>query len=391
MTAALAGIRILDLTHFVAGPWATTLLADFGADVIKVEHPDRGDGSRYLDEVFGAGMSSYFVGLNRGKRSIALDLQSPDGIEVVGQLLEGCDVLIANFRPGVLQRLKLDYESLAQRHPRLIHVSVTAFGEGGPMAARPAMDIIVQAAGGVMGLTGPSDGSPVKIGAPMADYLGSYMAFSAIALALFVRQKFGFGQAIEVNLLDGQVSMLANFMAGHARTGKPEGPQGSGHPQIVPYQLFDTVDGSIVIGCLTNHFWLGLCDALELPELKADPRFLTNGARVAHRDVLVPVIAARIAQRTTAAWIPLLERQGVPCCEVSSLADVASSEQVRRNGMVRDTVHPRLGPVRVVGNPLRLKATPPVMGLHAPALGEHTEQILGEIAWQPAARQARHS
>ena len=235
MTPALSGIRILDFTHFVAGPWATSLLADFGADVIKVEDPGGGDGSRQLDSAFGPGMSSYFVGMNRGKRSIALDLKSARGRAVIDRLLQDTDVVIANFRPGVMDRLGFGYEQLAARNPRLLYVSITAFGERGPLAKEPAMDIIVQAAGGVMGLTGEPGRAPLKVGAPVADFAGSYIAFSAISLALYVRERQGIGQKIEINLLDGQVSMLANFMTGHALSGHPEGPQGGGHPQIVPY------------------------------------------------------------------------------------------------------------------------------------------------------------
>ncbi|MGE3927372.1 MAG: CaiB/BaiF CoA transferase family protein [Lautropia sp.] len=381
MKPPLEGIRVVDLTHFVAGPWATTLLGDFGADVIKIERPEGGDGSRALDHLFGHDMSSYFVGMNRGKRSLALDLRAPAAREALARLIDSADVLIANFRPGVMARLGLDYEDLAARNPRLIYVSITAFGEQGPLAAKPAMDIIVQAASGVMGLTGEPGRTPVKVGAPVADFVGAYLAFSAIALALYVRGTQGFGQKVSINLIDGQVSMLANFMAGHAMTGSPEGPQGGGHPQIVPYQVFRTADDCIVVGCLTQGFWRALCEVIGRADLIEDPRFRRNADRVVHRDELIALLERTFAARSSRDWLRALEARGVPCGAVERLADVADSAQMRQNGMIVDTEHPVLGPVRVVGNPLHLHATPPQIRRPAPGLGEHSTEILDELGY----------
>lgn len=381
MTLPLTGIRVLDFTHFVAGPWSTSLLADFGAEVIKIEHPRGGDGSRQLDRVFGADMSSYFVGLNRGKRSLTLDLSTSQGKEVIGRLLETTDVLIANFRPGVLERLGFGYDDLAQQHPRLLHVNITAFGPHGPLAQRPAMDIIVQAAGGIMGLTGEPEGMPLKVGAPIGDFVGAYLAFSAISMGLLVREKQGFGQRIDISLLDGQVSMLANFMTGHAINGAPQGPQGGAHPQIVPYQVFATADGNIVVGCLTQSFWLALCEVLERADLAADPRFASNADRVVHRHALITILENTFRARGNLAWLEALAAKGVPCGEVSSLTEVASSEQVRANGMIVETDHPHLGPVRLLGNPIHLNRTPPRVAGPAPLLGEHSAEILRELGY----------
>jgi crotonobetainyl-CoA:carnitine CoA-transferase CaiB-like acyl-CoA transferase len=383
MTPALHGIRILDFTHFVAGPWATSLLGDFGADVIKIERPGEGDGSRHLDQVFDAGMSSYFVGMNRGKRSFAIDLHSDAGREAVHRLLETTDVVIANYRPGVMERLGLGYTQLAQHHKRLIYVSITAFGPEGPLAAAPAMDIVVQAVGGVMGLTGDPSSGPVKVGAPVADFVGAYMAFSAIALGLYVRQVQGIGQRIDINLIDGQVSLLANYVAGHAVTGEPEGPQGGGHPQIVPYQVFATSDHPIVVGCLTEGFWRAFCGVLGRTDLVSDERFLTNSQRVHHRAELIPLIERLLGTRNQAAWLATLTAHGVPCAAVSTVAQVVSNEQIRRNGMIVEMPHPAFGSVRLVGNPLHLSGTPPRIGGPAPWLGQHTAEILHELGYSP--------
>jgi crotonobetainyl-CoA:carnitine CoA-transferase CaiB-like acyl-CoA transferase len=379
--SSLEGIRIVDLTHFVAGPWATSLLGDFGADVIKIERPGVGDGSRHLDRLFGEGRSSYFVGLNRSKRCLALDVHTSDGQEVLHRLLATADVVIANFRPGVMQRLGLSHEQLKEKYPALIPVSITAYGEDGSLATKPAMDIIIQAEGGVMGLTGEPGRSPVRIGAPIADFVGSYLAFSAVVLGLYVRETQGIAQQIEVNLLDGQVSMLANLMAGYAKTGDPTGPQGSGHSQIVPYQVFETLDQPIVIGCLTEEFWRSFCKTIGREDLVENPHFLTNADRVENREKLIPIVDGILKSKHHSDWLREMEANGVPCARISNLQDLIDSDQVTRNGMVQTISHPTLGPITIVGNPLHLRATPPKSHHYAPSLGEHSKEILEELGY----------
>lgn len=382
MKSALDGVRVIDFTHFVAGPWATSMLGDYGADVIKIEKPGAGDGSRYLDHEFGRGLSSYFVGMNRSKRCLALDLSVPESRAVIDRLLETADVIIANFRPGVMERLGLGYETLHARYKRLIHVSITAYGEDGPLAKKPAMDIIVQAQGGVMGLTGEPGRPPVRVGAPVADFVGAYLALSAVLLGLYVRDTQGIAQQIKVNLLDGQISMLANALTGYARTGSPEGPQGSGHPQIVPYQVFETSDLPIVVGCLTEAFWRSFAAAIGCVELTADPRFATNADRVVNRAALLSVISPVMARQGHANWLQRLEKAGVPCAGVNNLRQIIDSEQVRQNGMIEAVHHAEHGVMTLVGNPLHLCSTPPRPHSHAPRLGEHSTEILKDLGFE---------
>jgi crotonobetainyl-CoA:carnitine CoA-transferase CaiB-like acyl-CoA transferase len=269
----LAGVVVVDLTQWFAGPLATSWLGDMGADVIKIERPPGGDPTRQVDSVLESGLSSYFAGLNRSKRSIVLDLATEDGAAAARRLIDRADVLVENFRPGVTDRLGLGYETVSQDNPRLVYCSISSFGDEGPMTRRPGMDIIVQAMGGVMGLTGPHGGPPFRVGAPVADYVGSLQTMSAVTLALHERFRTGRGQHVKVSLLDGQMAMLSNYIAGFYVTGQPDGPVGNYHPQLVPYQPYDTADGSVIVACLTEEFWRRMCGALGLPHLLENPQY----------------------------------------------------------------------------------------------------------------------
>jgi succinate--hydroxymethylglutarate CoA-transferase len=287
---ALHGVRILDLSQIAAGPYCTSMLGDFGASVIKVEPPE-GDALRAFDTIFSAGESAYFFGVNRSKRDIALDIKTPAGREVLHRLLAEADVVVLSMRPSAVARLGLCYEDLAPLYPRLVYCLITAFGETGPRAEQPGMDIIAQALGGIMGLTGEVGGLPLKAGVPVGDFLGSFLACLGITLALRVRDRDGVGQKVSINLLDGQVSLLANYVAAYGRTQALVRPVGGGHPQIVPYQVFEASDGPFVVACLTERFWQLLCDAIGRADLKEHAQFKTNPLRVRNRETLVPLLS----------------------------------------------------------------------------------------------------
>jgi crotonobetainyl-CoA:carnitine CoA-transferase CaiB-like acyl-CoA transferase len=374
-------VRIVDFTSWLAGPFATSLLGDMGADVIKIEKPRTGDGTRHLDRVFVQGLSSYHLGLNRSKRSVAVDISRPEGQQVILELVRDADVVVENFRPYVMPRLGLGYEDLRALNPRLIYCSISSFGASGPLREKPGMDLIVQAMGGVMGLTGESGGLPYRVGAPIADFVGSYQAISGIALALLARERTGQGQKVDVALLDGQLSLLANYMPGFIETGRPAGPVGMGHPQLVPYQLFPTSDGHLIIACLTEAFWLGMCRALGLDELPEDPRFATNADRVEHREELVRMIEAVTIGLSTGELAERLEREDVPCAPVLSLRDLVDHPQVEENEMLLRLEQARVGSYNVIGMPIKLRGTPAVVRLPAAELGEHTREVLEEVGF----------
>jgi crotonobetainyl-CoA:carnitine CoA-transferase CaiB-like acyl-CoA transferase len=389
MPQALDGVRIVDLTQIASGPYAMSMLGDFGADVIKVE-PPAGDPLRHIDNTFGPGESAYSYSVNRSKRAISLDLKDAAGMTVLEQLLERADVLAVSMRPLAAVKLGVDYASLAERYPRLVYCSITGYGEDGPLAERPGMDLIAQARGGVMGTTGEPGRTPVKVAPAIGDFLCSYLAMNAILLALRVRDRDGAGQQVAVNLLDGQVSLLANLSVAYHRTGRPFRPMGGAQSNIVPYQVFATADGWMVVACLIEKFWTNLCRITERSDLAEDSRFATNADRVANRDVLVPVLEAMFAAEPTRHWVDLLDVGDVPCSPVNRLEEVFADPQVVNNGMKLVLEHPRHGEIVTVNNPIHLSGTPARPWGYPPAIGEHTDEVLEELGYDPAAITALH-
>ncbi|MDB5861383.1 MAG: CoA:oxalate CoA-transferase [Ramlibacter sp.] len=380
-TRALDGITILDLTHIGAGPLATSMLGDMGAEVIKVEPRGTGDPTRGYDEVFPGADSSYFLGINRSKKSVALDLKSEAGMQVIHRLLDRCDVVIENYRPGALRRLGLDYDTVQRRKPTIVYCSISAFGPDGPYVDRPGMDIIVQGLGGIMGITGEAGRPPVKVGPPIADFMGSYLAAYGISLALLARERHGIGQLVTISLLDGQIAALANYITGFHVTGKPDVPQGGGHPQIVPYQVFAARDGYLIVACLTEGFWRNMCRVLKQEQLLTDPRFETNKVRTANRGELIPMLSEIFETKTRAEWVEILSAADVPCGPVNKLGDTFSDPQVQHNRMVEKLQHPKAGTISVPGVVVKMSATPGRISAPPPMLGEHTEAVLAGLGY----------
>jgi formyl-CoA transferase/CoA:oxalate CoA-transferase len=377
----LDGIRVLDLSRVLAGPYCTQMLADMGADVVKVEHPDGGDETRRFGPPFVQGESAYFLSINHGKRSLAVDFKHPDGLALIRRLIAASDVLVENFRPGVLARMGLGEEQLLAAHPRLVYVSVTGFGHHGDPAyvRRPGYDPILQNMSGLTALSGPVDGAPYKSGASIADIVAGIYAAYGTLLALYARERTGRGQHVDVSLLDGQVSLLAYHAGYVAATGKAPPRHGNAHPTIVPYQTFRAADGHVVIGAANDKFFGLLADLLEHPEWKADPRFATNPRRVENRQALLDLIEPLIAAREVGHWIAACERAGIPVGPVLDAAQVLALDHLKQREMVVELQHPTAGTLTVTGVPVRLSDTPGRVDGAPPLLGADTDALLREL------------
>jgi len=387
---ALGHLRVLDLSRVLAGPWASQVLADLGADVIKVERPGEGDDTRrwgppWLRDAEGrdTGESAYFLSANRGKRSVTIDLSRPEGQALVRRLAARADVLLENYRVGGLARPGLGYADLAAVNPRLVYCSITGFGQDGPSAQRAGYDFLLQAMGGLMSVTGAPDGAPgggpMKVGVAVTDVLTGLYAATAVLAALAQRERTGLGQHVDLALLDVQVAMLANQAQACLTTGRPPGRLGNAHPSIVPYQAFAAADGHLVVACGNDGQFARLCGALGLGGLAQDPRFATNAARVEHREALLEVLAPALAARPAAASIAALEAAGVPCGPINDLSQVFADPQVRHRAMRQEVDHPLAGRTALVGSPLKLSGSPPVPPRPPPLLGQHTDEVLGEL------------
>ena len=390
MSGALSHLRVLDLSRVLAGPWCGQNLADLGAEVIKVERPSVGDDTRhwgppYLrdDEGRETSEAAYFLAANRNKQSLTLDFTQAEGQRLVRELACKSDILIENFKVGGLAAYGLDYASLKAINPRLIYCSITGFGQTGPYAKRAGYDFMIQGLGGLMSLTGHPDdgegGGPVKVGVALTDILTGLYATVAVLAALAHRDRTGEGQHIDMALLDVQVACLANQAMNYLTTGLPPKRLGNAHPNIVPYQAFPTADGDLILTVGNDSQFRKFCEVAGHPEWGVDPRFVSNGQRVAHRSELIPLIRQATVFRSTAEWVRQLEAAGVPCGPVNDLAQVFADPQVVARGLRLDLPHPLAGSTPQVASPLRLSASPVQYRQAPPLLGEHTEQVLSDV------------
>jgi CoA:oxalate CoA-transferase len=377
MAQALDGLRVLDLTRVLVGPYATMVLADLGADVVKVELPGRGDDARaYPPHV--AGESAYFMSLNRNKRSLTLDLKNPRGRALLMELVAQADVLVENFRPGVMADLGLDYEALSQANPRLIYAATSGFGQTGPYAGRPAYDAIVQAMGGIMSLTGPEGGPPTRVGASIGDIAAGLFTAVGILAALHSRHQSGVGQLVDVSMLDCQVAILENALARYVATGVAPRPIGNRHPAIFPFEPFDTSDGQLMVAAGNDALWMALCRAIGRDDLAADPHYATNPLRHEHYDAMRAELAATFRTRTTAAWQGILAAAEVPNGPINDIAAVVADPQVQAREMIQPVAHPVAGETLLPGIPIKLSATPGAIRRPAPLLGQHGAEVLAD-------------
>ncbi|MGH7266780.1 MAG: CaiB/BaiF CoA transferase family protein [Candidatus Rokuibacteriota bacterium] len=384
----LDGIRVVDLSRVLAGPYATLLLADMGAEVIKIEEPGRGDDTRAWPP-FQGGESTYFMSVNRGKKSLTLNLKTAGGREILRRLLQGADVLLENFRPGTLERLGFGHAAAREWNPRLVYCSISGFGESGPEAARPGYDLIVQGESGVMDLTGFPDGPPVKMGTSIADLAAGTMAAHGIVLALFARERTGVGQKVEIAMVEVMAALLTYQGQAYFATGTSPRRRGNQHPSIVPYEVFEAADGYLTVGVANNSLWSRFCQALGRPELATDPRFDTEARRVEGRDVLVPLLGEIFRTAPVAEWVRRLGEAGVPAGKIKSVGEALESEHLKARGAIVTLAHPTAGPIRMVGPPIRLGGTPGEAAAPAPVLGEHTDEVLAKLLGYPAAAVAR--
>ncbi len=377
----LAGVRVLDLSRVLTGPYCTMMLADLGAEVIKIEAPGSGDDTRAWGPPFVDGESAYFLSVNRNKKSLTLNLKHPEGLAIARRLAERSDVAVENFRPGTADRLGLGYEALRAINPAIVYCAVSGFGQDGPYREKPGYDVILQGMGGLMGITGEPDGPPMRVGVAVADIGAGMFAAYAIVAALYERERTGQGQYIDVSMLDCQVAWMT-YMAGYYfATGEPPARMGAAHPTIVPYQAFKAQDGYFNVAVGNDAMWLRFCPAIGHPELAGDPRYRTNADRVRHRDELVPFLAEVFAARPAREWIAALEAAGVPAGPIYDLRQVFEDPQVNHRGMRVTLEHARAGPISVTGVPVKFSRTPGAVTSPPPLLGQHTEAILAELGY----------
>jgi formyl-CoA transferase/CoA:oxalate CoA-transferase len=379
MQFPLEGVKVLDLSHALAGPFCSTMLADYGAQVIKIEPPGLGDIARAWGTPLPGGETDYFVSLHRNKQGMVLDLKNPEGKETFLRLVERCDVVLENYRAGALARLGLDYETARKRNPGIIYCSISGFGQDGPYRDRPALDLILQAESGMISVTGEAGGHGARAGVSIADLTAGMNAAFGILLALRAKEKSGIGQAIDVSMMEGQLALLGTMIANHCATGEVPAPMGTAYKALLPYQTFQTKTRDLALAVGSEKLWKTFCPVIGCAELADDPRFCSNGDRNRNRAALIEKLQQVFLSRSYEEWEALLSKNGIQVGAINNLAQVVEHAQVKARGSIAEIDHPRAGKLRVVGVPVRLSATPGAIRSPAPALGEHTAAVLGDM------------
>jgi formyl-CoA transferase len=382
----LEGLRVVDLTRVLSGPYCTMQLGDMGAEVIKVEQPGKGDDTRAFAPPYQGDQAAYYLSINRNKRSVTLDMKSAAGKEVLWRLIDKSDILVENFRPGAMERLGFGYEAVRKRRPTMVYASISGFGQTGPQKDRPGYDVIVQGEAGIMDITGPEDGAPYKVGAAIGDLVSGLYAVQGILAALYAARATGQGQHVDVSMYEAVASLLT-FNAGiYFATGEPPRRRGNAHPTIVPYETFEAADGWINLGVANDDLWQRFCKAAERPDLGADARYLKAADRVRNREGLVPIVRALVKTRTRDDWMARLEAVGgVPAGAIRTVGEVCESDLLKARGMIAEMEHASAGTVRAVKNAVHLSGTPLDAYAAPPRLGEHTREVLTGLLGYSAA------
>ena len=376
MSKPLEGLKVVDLTRVLAGPYCTMLLGDMGADVAKIERLGSGDDTRSYGPPFINGESAYFMSVNRNKRSVTLNLKDERGLSILGRLLDTADVVVENFRPGQMQAFGYGYDTVSKLNPALIYCSISGYGHTGPDARLPGYDLIIQGEGGITSLTGDADGPPYKVGTSQADIVAGMNAFQGILLALIVRASSGRGQKVDIGMLDCQVSLLTYQAGIYFATGVSPVRAGNRHPTIAPYESFQCQDGYLNLACGNDSLWQKFCEAVELNELVEDKRFTKNADRVQNSDGLRAILEPVMAGKSTDAWIETLRPLGIPCGRVQSVDEVCDNPQIHARDMITELEHPTAGAVKVTGVPIKLSQTPGSVSTPPPVLGQHTAEVM---------------